>query len=96
MHFVPEGMALVSPLIFKLYAATQVPEAEIVDEAMRVQREVVKAGWHVAGASRKNILSYQVIGRGGTEAGRLAAIVLTSPGRFVQPVPPTNPVLKLV
>jgi hypothetical protein len=41
-------MALVSPLILKLYAATQVPEAEMVGHAMEIQREVMKARWHVA------------------------------------------------
>lgn len=96
VHFVPEGMALVSPLIFKLYAATRVPEVEIADEALRIQREVVKAGWHHAAPNKMNILRYAVVARAGTESGRLAAVVLTEPGRFVQPVPPSNPVLKLV
>lgn len=96
VHFVPEGMALVSPLIFKLFASTRVDESQLQAESMRVQREVVKAGWHQAGPNRTNILRYAVIGRSGTEAAKLAAVVLMEPGRFVQPVPPSNPALKLL
>jgi hypothetical protein len=95
VHFVEHGMALVSPLIFKLYAATQVPAAQIETHALQVQREVIKAAWHVPGPNKSNILSYQVIGRGGAKAGKLAAVVLSEPGRFVAPVPPSNPALKL-
>ncbi|MCL1961602.1 MAG: DNA-binding domain-containing protein [Desulfovibrionaceae bacterium] len=97
VHFVPEGIALVSPLIFKLYAATQVQDSEIEGHAMYVQREVVKAHWHVVGPANVNILRYRVIGRGGTAAGKLAAIVLSEPSRFVQqPLPPANPALAFV
>ena len=96
VHFVELGMALVSPLIFKLFAATQVPESAIAEHAMQVQREVIKAQWHVPGANKTNILSFQVIGRGGVKAGKLAAVVLAEPIRFVRPVPPSNPALTLV
>ena len=68
-------MALVSPLIFKNFAATQVPESEIDDHMLLVQREVVKARWHVVGPGNVNILRYRVLGRGGTAAGKLAAVV---------------------
>lgn len=95
VHFGPEGMALVSPLIFKLYAATLVPEAEIGDAAVQIQREVIKAGWHMGGPNRTNIVRYSVIGRGDAVISRLAAVVLVDPGRWVQPVPPSNPVLKI-
>jgi hypothetical protein len=95
VHFVPEGMALVSPLIFKMFAATLVAEAEVPDQANRIQREVVKAGWHMTGPNRTNVARYSVIGRGDAVVSRLAAVVLVEPGRWVQPVPPSNPVLKL-
>ncbi|MDM0035696.1 hypothetical protein QTI33_26420 [Variovorax sp. J22P271] len=45
--------------------------------------------------SKKNILRYEVIGRGGTAVSRLSAVVLIEPGKWVQPVPPSNPVLKI-
>ena len=100
VHFTDEGMALVSPLIFKLYASESGSQAEAEIQAMQVQREVIKAGWHLMtsskGAGRLNILRYEVMGRGGTAVGKLSAVVLTDPDRWVLPVPPSNPVLKLV
>jgi hypothetical protein len=94
VHFVAEGRALVSPLIFKMFAATKVPEAEIPETATQIQREVIRAGWHLSGPNRTNINRYAVIGRSDTVVSRLAAVVLTDPGRWVQPVPPPNPVLR--
>ena len=96
VHFVPQGMALVSPLIFKLFAEDRGERsAAINDYAMQVQRELIRAGWHLAGPSRTNIIKFAVLGRGGAAVGRLAAVVLTDPGRWVQPVPPSNPVLRV-
>ncbi|MBS0465724.1 MAG: DNA-binding domain-containing protein [Proteobacteria bacterium] len=100
VHFTAEGMALVSPLIFKLYASQHGPQAEADMMGLQVQREVLKAGWHRMaagkGSGKVNILSYAVQGKGSTMVGKLSAVVLTQPDRFVLPVPPTNPVLKLV
>lgn len=95
VHFVAEGMALVSPLIFKLYAATVRPEEEVPDHAIQVQREVTKSGWHLMGAAGKNIVQYTVIGRGGAAVAKLSAVVLVDPARFVMPVPPPNLALRL-
>lgn len=96
VHFVPQGMALVSPLIFKLFAEDRGERPEAInDYAMQVQRELIRAGWHLAGPSRTNIIKFAVLGRGGAAVGRLAAVVLTDPGRWVQPVPPSNPVLRV-
>ena len=100
MHFTAEGMALVSPLIFKLFASESASQAEAEIQAMQVQREVIKAGWHLMtstkGSGRLNILRYEVMGRGGTAVGKLSAVVLIDPDRWVLPVPPSNPVLRLV
>lgn len=100
VHFTAEGMALVSPLIFKQYARETGPEAEADMMGLQVQREVLKAGWHLMvaarGSGKVNILSYEVIGRAGVAVGKLSAVVLSDPDRFVLPVPPVNPVLKLV
>lgn len=98
VHFVVEGMALVSPLVFRTYAAETVAasDAQVDAQALQVQREVIKAGWHLVGPGKVNILKYQVMGRGGVPVGKLSAVVLTQPDRWVMPVPPVNPVLKLV
>ena len=99
VHFVDEGMALVSPLIFKLYAREIGPQEQADSTGMQVQREVIKSGWHRmatgSGKGKVNILRYQVVGRGNTVVARLSAVVLVDPDRFVLPVPPPNPVLKL-
>lgn len=100
VHFTAEGMALVSLLIFKLYARDCGPEAQADAVGLQIQREVIKAGWHrmnaIQGSGRVNILRYEVLGRGGTPVGKLSAVVLASPERWVLPVPPANPVLRLV
>ena len=98
VHFVAEGMALVSPLVFRTYASDTgaASDAQVEAQALQVQREVIKAGWHLMGPGKVNILKYQVLGRGGVPVGKLSAVVLTQPDRWVVPVPPVNPVLKLV
>lgn len=97
IHFTAEGMALVSPLVFKAYVADQdeLNDAEASAQAMQVQREVIKAGWHLMGPGKSNILKYEVIGRGNVPVGKLSAVVLIRPERWVLPVPPSNPVIRL-
>ena len=93
-------LARVSPLIFKQYARETVSEAQAELMGLQVQREVLKAGWHLMvaakGAGKVNIVRYEVLGRGGAAVSKLSAVVLTAPDRFVLPVPPVNPVLRLV
>jgi hypothetical protein len=97
IHFTAEGIALVSPLVFKAYVADHeaVNDAEAEAKALQVQREVIKAGWHLMGPGKSNILKYQVLGRGGVPVGKLSAVVLIRPERWVMPVPPSNPVLQI-
>lgn len=99
VHFTAEGMALVSPLIFKLHVSETQPDANADEIGLQVQREVIRAGWHLSvnakGDGKRNILRYDVLGRGGASVGRISAVVLTQPDRWVVPVPPTNPVLRL-
>ena len=96
VHFVAEGMALVSPLIFKLYA-----EETGGGDPFVLQREVIRAGWHRVqklggGKGQSNILLYEVVGKDGRVKSRLSALVLADAARWVQPLPPTNPVLRLM
>ena len=97
VHFTAEGMALVSPVVFRCFASDQAPssDGEADAQALQVQREVIKAGWHLMGPGKVNILKYQVMGRGGVPVGKLSAVVLIRPERWVMPVPPINPVLEL-
>lgn len=67
---------------------------------LQIQREALKAGRHMLnlaeGSERVNILRHESQGRGDTAVGKLSAIVLIDPAPWVLPVPPPNPVLKLV
>lgn len=95
VHFVEEGMALVSPRIFREYAKAAVADpAEAAELANRAQRELIKCGWHLPGANKINIVKYEIHAKGSV-VGTLACVVLIQPGRFVLPVPPSNPALKM-
>ena len=99
VHFVEQGMALVSPRIFRAFAE-EVGEPEEARGGRRtapgtvVQRHVIRAGWHLVTAGSNNIQHYAVIKRGGGIAGKLAAVVMLYPQRWVNPVPQPNPNLK--
>lgn len=97
VHFVPQGMILVSPAIFRRYAEENeetAPEGKPDRLGLNVQREFMKAGWHLPSAEG-NIWQFSVLKRGGVASSRLSAVVLGQPERWVVPVPPPNPALKL-
>lgn len=84
IHFLPSGMALVSPRIFRDYA-------EAVGESSNtVQQQVIAAGWNIKAAGNSNILHFAVVKRDGVRAGKLSAVVIEHPERWVNPVPPIN------
>ena len=99
VHFVDEGMLLVSPRIFREFAknfgevgggpANAPGEPDI---AKSIQRQVLREGWHLRADKGVNILTYQVT-RGNRAASRLSGVVIRNPVRFVDPVPPSNPLL---
>ena len=82
-----------SPRIFKDYAAQAGDDTDLRDLGTKVQRELIKCGWHLPGPNRTNIVKYAIHGRGSVEVGTLSCVVLVEPGRWVQPVPPSNPAL---
>ena len=99
VHFVPEGMLLVSPRIFREFAKVHGEDgsgaAEAGDEAQLgkgIQRQLLRAAWHVRADKNVNILTYQVV-RGGRTLSQLSGVVIAEPARFVNPVPPMNSVL---
>ena len=62
------------------------------DTGKSIQRQVLRAGWHVQAEKGVNILTYQVT-RGGRAVSQLSGVLIRNPERFVNPVPPANPVL---
>lgn len=99
VHFVPQGIALVSPAIFRRYCDENLPPSNTDKQWQEVQKEIIKLGLHqtyptTAGQKRANILRYSVTGKGEVVA-ELSAVVLKHPDRYVLPVPQINPVLTL-
>jgi integrating conjugative element relaxase (TIGR03760 family) len=97
VHFVPEGMLLVSPRIFREFAKVHGEDGKggATEEAQPgkgIQRQVLRAAWHVRADKGINMLTFHVI-RGGRRISQLSGVVIEKPARFVNPVPPANPVL---
>jgi hypothetical protein len=99
VHFVPEGMLLVSPRIFREFAIRWGAEGSALasaasdpDIGKSVQRRLLRAGWHLRDENGENILTYQVM-RGARAVSRLSGVVIPNPERFIDPVPMVNPLL---
>jgi len=101
VHFVNEGMLLVSPRIFREFAdrygavchgGALAGAVDDPDIGLFIQRQVLRAGWHLRTDQGVNFLTYQVM-RGKRAVSRLSGVVIPDPVRFVDPVPPVNPLL---
>jgi hypothetical protein len=101
VHFVDEGMLLVSPRIFREFAKRFGEEGRglgmagapgELDMGKLIQRELLRAGWHVRADKGVNILTYQVM-RGDRALSRLSGVAVRNPARFIDPVPSINPLL---
>ena len=100
VHFVTDGLFLVSPGLFRAYAEAH-PNASSAETGgandwpgKAVQRAVCGAGWNRKGPRNKSVLSYRVIGREGKPGKTLNGVVVLHPERFFAPVPPANPHLQ--
>ncbi len=93
VHGVEEGLLLVSPGIFRAFIRRDgASQGESRDAARRVQREVLRCGWHLHAEGGVNIHGY-AWKQDGHAAARIRGIVILSPERFVDPVPAINPAL---
>ena len=99
VHFVAEGMLLVSPRIFQCFAkafgedgrgAVSSASGEKKDLGLAIQKQWLRADWHMRGGKGASILPYQVL-RAGKPPARISGVVVIDPQRFVNPVPPANP-----
>jgi hypothetical protein len=100
VHFVAEGLFLVSPGVFRDYARTH-PAARNTERSApkdwpgkAVQKAVCGAGWNRKGPRNKSVLTYQVVSRKGASGKTLNGVVVLQPERFFDPVPPANPHLQ--
>ena len=100
VHFVAEGLFLVSPGLFRAYAdahpAAPNPEPGSAKDwpGKAVQKAVCGAGWNRKGPRNKSVLTYQVVSREGKPGKALNGVVVLQPERFFAPVPPANPHLQ--
>lgn len=98
VHFAAEGMLLISPRIFRHFAerfgekGDGTPSNLVEDKlGTGIQREVIKAGWHLLGPKKTNVHKYQVVRRNGRGGSQLSVMIIREPQRFIEPVPPANP-----
>lgn len=101
IHFMEEGMALVSPMIFREFAqkfgedGMGVPSNKSPDNlGDGIQRHVTNAGWHIqVGPKKWNIVKYRIIGMTGGGQKIISTVVIKDPSQFINPVPENNPCL---
>lgn len=86
VHFVQDGMLLVSPKIFREYAGNE--------DWIAVQRKFTKSGWSIKAKDGKFIWSYQVVSSKGATAIILNGVVV-DPAPFISQPPSVNPYLVL-
>jgi integrating conjugative element relaxase (TIGR03760 family) len=99
VHFVQEGMLLVSPKIFQHFASlfgedgrgeASTSAGDTKDLGLGIQKQLLKAGWHLRREKGINILPYQVL-RSGKPAAPISGVVIVNPERFISPVPVPSP-----
>jgi integrating conjugative element relaxase (TIGR03760 family) len=98
VHFAAEGMLLISPRIFRHFAERFGEQGDGTPSSLTgdklgtgIQREVIKAGWHLLGPRKTNVHKYQVVRRNGKGGSQLSVMIIREPQRFIEPVPPANP-----
>jgi hypothetical protein len=93
VHRVEDGLLLASPGIFRAFVRREgTGRDEPRDAAKRLQREVLRAGWHLRTDGGVNLHGYAWRHDGGHDV-RIHGVVIIAPARFVDPLPPVNPAL---
>lgn len=103
VHFVPEGMLLVTPAVFRDFAQahpeaieqTPAEDGRTPEPWKQVQRDFQKSGYPVAAdsgsAARSYLLHYTIKGAGGRQ---LSVMLVPEPERFFNPVPSPNAMIQ--
>ena len=96
VHGVEDGLLLVSPRILRAFIQHDgAGQDQANDVAKRLQREVLRAGWHLKAEGGVNLHAY-VWKPDGRPAERIHGIVILAPQRFFDPAPALNPMLDRV
>lgn len=96
VHGVGDGLLLASPGIFRAFFRCHGGgNRERGDPVKRLQRDVLRAGWHLRGAGGVNLHGYAW--KQGPDVGaRIHGVVIVAPQRFFDPVPEVNPALERI
>lgn len=98
VHFVPEGMALVTPRAFKIYLEGNAFIGSIgqsKDALRALQNEVQKSGYIARNSTDKGSFHfYQVHHEDGDPGAVITTYVVPNPQAYIRPVPSPNPLLK--
>lgn len=97
LHFTDTGMVLVYPAIFQAYASACAAPAikGPAAQAARIQtvlNAVCELGWHESGPFDSRLLHFELL-QHRAEPAILKGVVIQSPQRFINPLPPPNPAL---
>jgi hypothetical protein len=96
VHGVEDGLLLASPGIFRAFVRCHGGrDRERGDAVKRLQRDVLRAGWHLRGAGGVNLHGY-AWKEGSDSRARIHGIVIVAPQRFFDPVPEINPALERI
>ena len=98
IHFVPEGMALITPKVFKMYLESNEFIGSLGNSPaalQALQKEVQKGGYITRNTSNKSsFYMYRVRQSDGTMSGfRLTTYVVPNPQAYIRPVPSPNTLL---
>lgn len=97
LHFVPEGMAILSPKAFKVYLETNEWMGDLGEskDAMRaLQLHLQKAGYLLFNKEAKGYFHwYSTTKDDGTPGATLTTYLISNPQAYVRPVPAVNPLL---
>lgn len=97
LHFTDTSLVLVYPSIFQAYASACAAPAikEPVASAGQIQTvldAVCSLGWHESGPFDSRLLHFELL-QHRAEPSILKGVVIQSPQRFINPLPPPNPAL---
>lgn len=96
VHGVEDGLLLASPAIFRTFVRCHGGgDRDRGDSVKRLQRDVLRAGWHLRGAGGVNLHGY-AWKEGSDSRARIHGIVIVAPQRFFDPVPEINPALERI
>jgi hypothetical protein len=101
VHFVAEGMLLVSPKVFQHFeelvrtSAVTDNQGLLTDKTWKeVQNAVAKSGWlYASQPGNRHAVTYDVIAQGKTVHTAVTGFLVHTPDRWLSPLPGPNPYL---